>query len=143
MTRCKNPLSSSATDAEEHLRFIEVLISNLLRTCVVVSMTLIVVGSILSFSHHPQYAFSSAELQRLTQPGAAFPHTLREVMAGVLGFHGQAVVAFGLLLLIVTPVVRVAVSILAFFQQGDCTFTFITLAVLCLLLLSFLLGSAG
>ena len=51
--------------------------------------------------------------------------------------------AAGLLLLILTPVVRVAVSILAFRAQRDRTYVLITSAVLVLLLLSFVLGRAG
>ena len=79
-------------------------------------------------------------MKRLTQPGAALPHTLRDVVAGVRGLRGQALVTVGLLLLIATPVVRVGVSILAFFYQRDRIFTLITTVVLCLLLLSFVLG---
>jgi len=52
------------------------------------------------------------------------------------------VVALGLLLLIATPVLRVAVSIVAFVQQGDRLFTLITAVVLGILLLSFALGAA-
>jgi len=51
-----------------------------------------------------------------------------------------ALVTVGLLLLIATPVARVAVSVLAFIYQKDRVYTLITLAVLCLLLLSFVLG---
>ena len=49
----------------------------------------------------------------------------------------------GLLVLIATPVLRVAVSILAFWQEGDRKFVLITSVVLALLLASFLLGKVG
>jgi uncharacterized membrane protein len=49
----------------------------------------------------------------------------------------------GLLLLIATPVLRVAVSVLAFVYQRDRTFVIITSVVLTLLLASFVLGKAG
>jgi len=62
--------------------------------------------------------------------------------AGVRALRGRAIVILGLLLLIATPVVRVAVSIFAFIYQGDRIFTLITAVVLCLLLLSFVLGKA-
>ena len=140
MTAGQGPSSSSAANAERRVRSVELLISNLLRTGVIVSLAIIVCGTVLSFVHHPEYALSSAALQRLTQPGAAFPHTLRDVVAGVRGLRGQALVTVGLLLLIATPVVRVGVSILAFFYQRDRIFTLITTVVLCLLLLSFVLG---
>ena len=46
----------------------------------------------------------------------------------------------GLLVLMATPVVRVAVSAVAFIQHRDRTYALITSAVLCLLLLSLVLG---
>jgi len=125
---------------EHRVRRTELLISHLLRLGVFVSLSLIVVGTVLSFTHHPDYLSSSAELQRLTQPGAALPHTLPEVVVGVREWRGQAIVTVGLLLLIATPVIRVAVSILAFIYQGDRIFILITTVVFCLLLLSFVLG---
>jgi len=79
---------------------------------------------------------------RLTHPSRAFPHTLSDVLKGLRDLQGQAVVALGLLLLIATPVLRVAVSIVAFVQQGDRLFTLITAVVLGILLLSFALGAA-
>jgi uncharacterized membrane protein len=128
-------------DADERVRRVELLISNLLRAGVLGSLALIVTGTVLTFVHHPEYLSSPADLSRLVQPGAAFPHSLRDVIDGIRLLHGQAIVTAGLLLLIVTPVVRVAVSIFAFIYQRDRTFTFITAVVLLLLLLSFFLGA--
>jgi uncharacterized membrane protein len=119
------------------------VISNLLRTGVLISFLLVVVGTLLSFVHHPGYTTSTAELQRLTRPGAAFPHRFPEVAQGLRAGRGQAVIAVGLLVLIATPVLRVAVSILAFWQEGDRKFVLITSVVLALLLASFFLGKAG
>jgi uncharacterized membrane protein len=121
-------------------RRVELAISTLLRVGVSVSLAIIVAGTILSFVHHPAYASSSAELARLTKPGAAFPHTLVQVLAGLREGRGQAVVMLGLLVLIATPVARVAVSILGFFYQRDRVFVLFTTVVLVLLLLSFWLG---
>jgi uncharacterized membrane protein len=120
----------------------ELLISDLLRIGVFTSLALIVIGTILSFVHHPAYLTSPAELQRLTQAGAAFPFTWQAVVAGVQDLQGRAIVTLGLLILIATPIVRVAVSVLAFIYQKDRIYTLITIAVLCLLLLSFVLGKA-
>jgi hypothetical protein len=65
---------------------------------------------------------------------------LGEVASGVLHLQGQAIVALGLVLLVATPVLRVAVSILAFAYQRDRAFILITSLVFLLLMLSFLLG---
>jgi uncharacterized membrane protein len=122
------------------VRRVELAISALLRVGVIVSLAIIVAGTILSFVHHPTYVSSAAELARLTKPGAAFPHTLAQVLAGLREGRGQAVVVLGLLVLIATPVARVAVSILGFFYQRDRAFVIFTSVVLALLLLSFWLG---
>ena len=110
------------------------------RVGVVTSLTVIVLGTVLSFVHHPDYVSSRSDLQRLTQPGASFPSTMRDVWPGVREMRGQSIIVVGLILLIATPVLRVAVSIVAFVYQKDWTFVVITSIVLALLLLSFVLG---
>ncbi|WP_437276411.1 DUF1634 domain-containing protein [Sorangium sp. So ce375] len=119
---------------------VEVLISNLLRIGVATSLVVVVLGTVLSFVHHPDYLTSPKELERLTSPGAAFPRTLGEVIAGLRDLQGRAVTVVGLLMLVATPVLRVAVSILAFIHQRDRMFVLITTTVLVLLLLAFALG---
>ena len=121
-------------------RRVELAISTLLRVGVIASLSIIVAGTILSFVHHPTYVSSSAELARLTKPGAAFPHTLEQMLAELREGRGRAVVVLGLLVLIATPVARVAVSILGFVYQRDRAFVVFTTIVLTLLLLSFWLG---
>ncbi len=140
MSAKQGSISPARPDAEERVRRVELIISTLLRTGVIVSFVIIVVGTILSFVHHPGFLSTEGQLQLLAQPGAVFPHTIKDVFDGVLALHGQAIVALGLLLLIATPVVRVAVSIFAFVYQGDRVFVAITTVVLCFLLLSFVLG---
>lgn len=139
MTEPKTAVSSDA-QTEERVRRVELVISTLLRTGVVVSLTLIVVGTVITFVRHPEYLSSPTALEHLTEPGAAFAHTLDQVWFGMKELQGEAVVTSGLLLLIATPVIRVAVSIFAFVYQRDRNYTLITLVVLCLLLLSFVLG---
>jgi hypothetical protein len=95
------------------------------------------------FAHHPDYLRSSADLVRLTSPGAALPHSLRDVIEGVRVWRGQAVVALGLIMLILTPVLRVVVSVIAFAIERDRVFIAVTSTVLAVLLLSFMLGRIG
>jgi uncharacterized membrane protein len=123
-------------------RAVELLISNLLRIGVISSLGLIVIGTMISFVHHPDYLSQPPALERLTRPSAAFPHSVRQVVRGVAEVSGQAIIIVGLLLLIATPVVRVAVSIVAFAYDGDIPYVIITTIVLALLLLSFVLGKA-
>ncbi len=71
-----------------------------------------------------------------------FPQTLNAVGAGLLTWHAQAFIALGLLVLIATPVARVAASVLAFALERDRIYILITIAVLAILLFSiFFLGS--
>jgi uncharacterized membrane protein len=130
----------SATELEARVRRVELVISNLLRGGVIASLALIALGTIITFVQHPSYFSEPAELQRLITPGAKFPHALRDLAADLRGLSGKAIVTLGMLVLIATPVVRVAVSIFAFVYQGDRVYTLITAAVLCLLLLSLVLG---
>ncbi|QRN98835.1 DUF1634 domain-containing protein [Archangium violaceum] len=117
----------------------EVLISNLLRAGVVVSLTLVTFGMSLTFFHHRDYFSSAQALQRLTAPERG-PHALAEVLADAMNARGQAFVMVGLLVLMATPVLRVALSLLTFGRQRDRAFVTVTSVVLTLLLLSFLLG---
>jgi uncharacterized membrane protein len=135
--------SPATPTMESRVSRMETLISLVLRIGVLASLLCVVAGTVISFVHHPEYVSTAAELNRLTRPGAAFPHTLRDVFAGTLEWRGQAIVVIGLLLLIATPVARVAVSIFIFLYQKDRIFTLITAVVLCLLLASFALGRIG
>ena len=124
----------------DKVRQVELLISALLRIGVVVSLMVIVVGMAVTFFHHPDYVNSSGDLARLTKPGGAFPRGLGEMIRGLREFQGRAIVVLGLLLLIATPVMRVAVSIFAFVYEKDRFFVIVTSIVLGLLLLSFFVG---
>ncbi|HLJ36238.1 MAG TPA: TSUP family transporter [Ktedonobacteraceae bacterium] len=71
-----------------------------------------------------------------------FPQNLGAVWTGLPTLQPQAVITLGLLLLIATPVMRVAVSIAVFLLEKDRKFVMITLLVLAILLFSlFVVGS--
>jgi len=73
-----------------------------------------------------------------------FPQTLSQVGAGLLVLRPQSIIALGLLLLIATPVLRVAVSVLTFALEKDRKYVVITLIILAILLFSiFYLGSTA
>lgn len=72
----------------------------------------------------------------------SFPQTFSQIWTGLLALHPQSIIALGLLLLIATPILRVAVSIIAFALERDLRFVVITTVVLVILVLSnFLLGN--
>ncbi len=134
--------SSTRAPHDQKVREVELLISNLLRIGVVASLAIVIFGTAVSFVHHREYLSNSPSLERLTRPGAAFPYTVPQMWRGLKDFRGQAIVVLGLLLLIATPVLRVAVSILGFVYERDRRYVIITTIVLILLILSFFLGRA-
>lgn len=110
------------------------IIGGILQGGVLVSTAVIIIGVIL-------LSFQGGGLT--PEHIATFPHTLGTLWVGLLGFHPQAIITLGLLLLIVTPVLRVAVSAIAFELEHDSTYVLITLLVLAILITSFFLGKGG
>jgi uncharacterized membrane protein len=118
-------------------------ISRILRIGVTASLVALTAGTLLAFIRGGGYGGQPAEVARLIGPAGAFPRTAAWILGGLLRLDGRAVIVTGLLLLIATPVLRVAVSIVSFAKERDRTFVVITSAVLGLLLLSLVLGRAG
>ena len=133
-------LHSTKANSEKRLRRSELLISYVLRIGVTTSLLLLVSGSVISFVHHNEYVSSPAALNHLTKPGAAFFHSIPDIIEGIGDLRGQAIVALGLILLIVTPITRVFISIFLFIYQGDRIFVLITSMVFIILMLSFFIG---
>jgi len=131
-------------DQDEKVRKVELAISSLLRIGVLSSLLIVLAGTVVTFVHHPRYLSNRHDLGTLTKPGTAqFPHTIGDLVRGLGHGQGRAIVMAGLLLLIATPVMRVAFSVLAFVYQRDRVFVVITTIVLTLLLVSFFLGRGG
>lgn len=107
-------------------------IGTLLRTGVILSALIVFAGGMVYLLRHP-----SIPIDYRTFSGE--PQELRHV-AGIvqasLTFHGRAIIQLGLLLLIATPVMRVAFSVFAFAMEKDWKYVIVTLIVLALLLYS-------
>jgi uncharacterized membrane protein len=136
------PSALSAAKTDPRTQQVELLISRLLRAGVTISLTIVILGTVFTFIHHREYLTSRASLPEVTGDAARFPRTVGQVLRGMRDLQGRSIVLFGLLLLIATPVMRVAVSALAFVYERDRVYVAITLVVLALLLLSFFLGRA-
>ena len=131
----REPLSEEAR-ALEKVHQVELVISTLLRAGVILSFCVVLAGMALTFLHHPEY---SGSMTMETRP-VAFPHSVADVLRGVMDLRGQSVILLGIAILIATPVLRVGISIFAFMYQRDRTYVVITSIVLFLLLASFALG---
>ena len=94
----------------------------------VILNAIIILAGLIMMSLQPD-KFAPQKLQ-------AFPQTFGQVWTGLLRLDPQAVIALGLLLLVATPVMRVAVSIFAFAVERDWRFVVITTLVLLILLFS-------
>ena len=111
---------------DDIIRKTELIISGVLRGGVLLSVA-IILGGISWF-----YALTlTGHL-----PHPSFPDTLPGVWHGVLALDPPAVIVVGLLVLLATPVMRVAVSIIAFALEEDRTYVIITTLVLAILLFS-------
>ncbi len=116
------------------MRQAEIVISFILRGGVVVSGVIIAIGVLL-------YYMRAAAGMGL--PVDTIPHTLPMVAHGLATGDPLSIIALGLLLLLLTPVMRVAVSIGAFAIERDWRYVAITAIVLAILIISFLLGKGG
>lgn len=121
-------------------RDIELLISTTLRIGVMLSVAVMLFGVVITFIHHPDYFHSRPALGELTNSREIFANTTGAVLRGVRELRGQSIAMLGILLLIVTPVVRVAISVVLFAAQRDRRYVLITAVVLALLLTSLMSG---
>lgn len=121
--------------------WVDVAIATLLRTGVVLSIAIVTIGITFTFAHHPDYFSSRPALGTLTSANTHFPSSIADVVAGVRHLRGQSIVMAGLLLLIATPVARVAFSIVVFVIERDRLYASITVTVLIILLIAFALGA--
>ena len=63
-----------------------------------------------------------------------FPSSVHDVVEGTLAGKAYAIIGLGTLLLIATPVIRVALSVFFFLEQRDWLYVWVTLIVLSVLL---------
>lgn len=112
----------------------EQIIGNLLRAGVVLAAAVVFVGGVMYLvqrgSAAPDYHTFHAvpdNLRRL--PG---------IMHEALALQSQGIIQLGLLLLVLTPVSRVAFSAIGFLEERDKTYVSITVIVLAVLLFSLL-----
>ena len=117
---------------------VEVRLGRLLQAGVAIAAAVVLAGGVLYLTAHagsrPHYGTFVGE-----------PPALRSVsgiLAEAADLRGRGIIQLGLLLLIATPVARVAFSLYAFLRDRDRAYVLITSIVLLLLLLS-LAGVGG
>lgn len=102
------------------------IISVLLRTGVLLSCVAVIVGGIFYVIHHkgplPDYHTFQSEPPNF--------RGLRGIVKGLSASVGRNWIQLGLVVLVATPITRVAFSVFAFFKEKDWTYVVLTLIVL-------------
>lgn len=113
---------------------LEQIIGNLLRAGVMLAAAVVLAGAALYLLHHgaerPDYSTFHGV------PGNL--QSMRGIWHEMLSLNGSGMIQFGLVLLVLTPISRVAFSTLGFLLEGDRMYVVITLIVLAVLLFSLL-----
>lgn len=116
---------------------IERMVSALLRGGVVISGAVVFVGGLHYLARHGQeYAdhhsfHGEPSVDRL----------VGQIIGGAISLRARSIIQLGLLLLIATPIARVAVSLVGFTLERDRTYVVITAIVLTVLLYSLINGA--
>lgn len=139
----RNPTAAERDAETSKLRRVESALGNLLRGGVFVSVLFLAGGMALSAARHTDSIRDPKALEHLTHPDGSSPHSLREVGGELAQGRGRAITMLGLILLILTPIARVAASVAAFALERDWRFVGITAFVLIVLGVSFWVGRVG
>jgi uncharacterized membrane protein len=109
------------------------IISVILRSGVLLACAVVIIGGVFYVIHHqgplPDYRAFHSEPANL--------RGLRGIAKGLAVALGRNWIQFGLVVLVATPLARVAFSVFAFFKERDWTYVVLTLIVLGVLVGSF------
>jgi len=115
---------------------VEEWIGNLLRAGLTLSAAVVLFGEVVYLVRHghemPYYHVFVATPQEL--------RNVSGIWKNVLAFKGRGIIQLGLLILIATPVARVAFSVVAFAMERDRLYVAVTLIVLAILTYSLMGG---
>jgi uncharacterized membrane protein len=118
---------------------VEQVVGRLLQIGVALSALVVIIGGAIVLAHHgadiPSYSTFRGEPESF--------RTLSGIFHGMLQGSGPEIVQFGLLLLISTPILRVAFTLVAFILQRDRLYMLVTSIVLVLLLYGLISGRGG
>lgn len=114
-------------------------LGNLLRLGVLLATAVVMAGGVLYLARH---GFEIAD-RRVFRGQPDELRSIGGIVAGTIAGRAVAIVQLGLLLLIATPVARVALSLVAFVLQRDRVYVLVTTIVLALLIFSLTGGVPG
>lgn len=115
---------------KEEMNEIENSIGKALRVGVIIATVVMILGLIILLLNRGNTGY----------PDGVIPVKPGQIASGVLALKPFAIMMLGLFFLILTPVLRVVVSIYAFFVEKDYLYVWITATVLLILIISFIIG---
>jgi len=111
---------------------VEGIIGNLLRAGVILAAAVVLAGGVLYVAKYgrqkPQYEMFRGEPSDL--------RSVSQITQQAISLHSRGLIQLGLLILIATPVARVAFSVIAFAAERDWLYVVVTLIVFAVLLYS-------
>ena len=117
----------------------QVVIGWVLRIGVIVSISIVFFGGISFLSRYGHEVVDHRKFTGIPD----FIQTFGGIIHGIFTFRGQAIIQFGIILLIATPILRVIFSTIGFVLEKDKLYVFISLLVLLIIFASMLSGHAG
>lgn len=117
---------------------VQLVLGTLLRVGVLVSTGVVALGGIIYLVAHRNESIS---FQNFVPEQAKFA-SVAAILKGLRNYDGLAIIQFGILLLIFTPIARVVFSIFSFLMEKDYMYVFIGLIVLCVIITSLYLDIA-
>lgn len=116
---------------------LEIAISVILRTGVSIAGGVVLLGGIVYLLRHSGQPVNYRHF--IGEPAAN--RQIGGIIAGTLAFQGRSIIQLGVVLLIATPIVRVAFSLVGFVLEGDRAYVAITAIVLAVLIYALISGA--
>jgi|SRR5579859_723122 len=113
-------------------RALEILVGRLLRLGVLISALVVAVGGALYLVRH----YVDTVNYRVFQGENPDLRSIAGIWASALHLHSDAIIQLGLLLLIATPIARVALAAVGFYLEKDRLYVVVSLTVLAILIFS-------
>ena len=118
---------------------VQTIIGWILRAGVFISMFIVVIGGIVYIGRHGREISDYTQFKGVPE----FVSTASGIWRGILTLRGRAIIQAGIILLILTPVLRVVVSGIGFLLEKDYLYTGISVLVLLVIIVSAISGHGG
>jgi uncharacterized membrane protein len=129
--------SPALPPADQRVDRVDLLIGTLLRAGVITAALLVALGGVTLLAreglHAADYHSFHGEPSRY--------RTVDGIIGGAIALDGRAIIQLGVLILIATPIARVALALVAFAQERDVPYVLISSLVFALLLASVVGGA--